>query len=393
MSYCFLRHMKVLFKQGEQETLERGRNTMLAVLKLWPPKTKAGRCAYTTGVGDIADDGGQCPLHIPVMADEVLDLVDPREGQTVVDMTFGAGGHSRRILQKASGVTLVAADRDPQAHQLSRQLSSQVSGQSRVIPVLSKFSELHHHLRGQGIEEGEVDGFLFDLGASSMQFDVPQRGFSISSDGPLDMRMDGDRFPESPTAADLVNHLDAAELSVILKGYGEEKHARSIAQAIVEARYAFGNIMRTRQLAQIVDTVFEGSHKRDKLQRHAHPATRVFQALRIFVNNELNELHNGLELAWRYLRPGGRCVIIAFHSLEDRIVKRHFHGIEMDAQANMTLGDHHRNSAVIHPMQEVADLLEKRWRALSKKVLTPSLDEIAANPRSRSAKLRAAVKL
>ena len=131
----------------------------------------------------------------------------------------------------------------------------------------------------------------------------------------------------------------------------------------------------------------------DKLQRRAHPATKVFQALRIFVNNELNELHNGLELAWRYLRPQGCCVVIAFHSLEDRIVKRHFHGIEMDAQANMTVGDYHRNSAIIQPLNAIEELLGKRWKPVSKKVMTPSFDELCANPRCRSAKLRAAIKL
>ncbi|XP_076471318.1 putative methyltransferase-like protein 15 homolog isoform X2 [Babylonia areolata] len=315
------------------------------------------------------------------------------EEQTVVDMTYGGGGHSRSILHHAPGVTLIAADRDPLAHRLSQSLALEVRGVSRVIPVVGRFSELPQHLSRLGVEEGSVDSFLFDLGASSMQFDTPHRGFSISSDGPLDMRMDGDRFPGSPTAADVVNCLSAGDLSIILKGYGEERHARSIAQAIVEARYAFGSITGTRQLAEIVDTVFEGNFKTDKLQRHAHPATRVFQALRIFVNNELNELNNGLEVAWRYLRPQGRCVVIAFHSLEDRIVKRHFHGIEMDAQANMTLSDHHRNSAHIHPLEVVTPLLDKRWRPLVKKVLTPSVQEVDANPRSRSAKLRAAVKL
>lgn len=135
------------------------------------------------------------------------------------------------------------------------------------------------------------------------------------------------------------------------------------------------------------------NYKKDKLQRHAHPATKVFQALRIFVNNELNELHNGLELAWKYLRPEGRCVVISFHSLEDRIVKRHFHGIDMDSKANMTVADHHRNSALIQPMHALEELLGKRWQPVSKKVMTPSFDELASNPRSRSAKLRAAVKL
>lgn len=135
------------------------------------------------------------------------------------------------------------------------------------------------------------------------------------------------------------------------------------------------------------------NHRHDKLQRHSHPATKIFQALRILVNNELNELNNGLELAWNYLKPGGCCVVISFHSLEDRVVKRHFHGIEMDARANMTLGDHYRNSIIMQSKERIDEILAQRWKPLSKKVLTPESEELNLNPRARSAKLRAAFKM
>ncbi|KAK7098946.1 hypothetical protein V1264_003156 [Littorina saxatilis] len=376
--------MKTLLRLGKTAQQLKDVNTRLNCI----PKMDQMTSMCSTHTENLQE-----PEHIPVMTQEVLDIMEPVDGETIVDMTFGGGGHSKSILQRAQGITLVAADRDPVAFELAKQLEWEMLGKSTILPLLGKFSELHHHMSAHEIEEGTVDSFLFDLGASSMQFDTAGRGFSLSRDGPLDMRMDESRCPDQPTAAEIINHLKAKDLSIILKNYGEERHARSIAQAIVEARYAFGNITSTAQLAQVIDTVFEGSHKQDKLQRHAHPATKSFQALRIFVNNELNELHNGLELAWKYLRPGGICAVISFHSLEDRIVKRHFHGIEMDAQGNMTVGDHHRNSAITQPKHIIEEMLEKRWMPLSKKVMTPTLDELATNPRARSAKLRAAIKV
>ncbi|XP_025085043.1 probable methyltransferase-like protein 15 homolog [Pomacea canaliculata] len=398
MSYCLRKHLKGLLRLKGLEYLTKGLNISDVTSHSGISKTgevlSGSKGNYDGRAPSTADQFSPARQpHIPVMANEVLEILNPRNGQTIIDMTYGAGGHSNKILDHAADLKLVAVDRDPVAHKMSCLMAQERKGQSTVIPVLARFSELANHLAENSIEKGSVDNILFDLGASSMQFDVSERGFSLSQDGPLDMRMDGARFQDQPTAADVINTLDADELHLVLRRYGEERLSRSIAQAIVDARYAFGSISRTRQLADIVDMVFEGNYKQDKLQRHAHPATRTFQALRIFVNNELNELHNGLELASHYLRPGGCCVVISFHSLEDRVVKRHFHGIEMDNMINMSIGQHYRNSIITQSKNKIDQLLAKKWRPLSKKVLAPTEEEVKANPRARSAKLRAAIKV
>ncbi|KAJ3593442.1 hypothetical protein NHX12_005777, partial [Muraenolepis orangiensis] len=219
-------------------------------------------------------------------------------------MTFGSGGHTKEILNTCSDVTVLALDRDPAAFCLAQQLAARYAG--RVRPMLGRFSEL---LAQVEVKPGSVDAVLLDAGCSSMQMDRPQRGFSLSRDGPLDMRMDGDRYPNMPCAADVVNALDQQALAAILLAYGEEKHARKISSAIVEAR-GVCPITRTQQLASVVA---------DKLERPSHVATKTFQALRIFVNDELNELHAGLRAARTLLRPGGRLCALTFHSLEDRL--------------------------------------------------------------------------
>uniref|UniRef100_A0A0B7AHX3 Methyltransferase-like protein 15 n=2 Tax=Arion vulgaris TaxID=1028688 RepID=A0A0B7AHX3_9EUPU len=332
--------------------------------------------------------------HVPVMVNEVLQILQPKNGQIIVDMTFGAGGHAKEILKAAPDVRYFASDRDPLANSIAIELASEHS-QSQITPILSRFSEIPIHLHQHGIEPGSVDSFLFDLGASSMQFDMSERGFSLSRDGPLDMRMDGDRFPDSPTAADIVNNLDPQDLAHIFKKYGEERKSLQIAHALVEARYAFGNFTRTKQLADVILTTFNsGAFRQDKLSHHAHVATKCFQALRIFVNNELNEIHNGLEIARHYLKPQGCCVVISFHSLEDRIVKRHFLDIDIDETSNMSIHDHFRNAEVSFDVKTIQEeFMAKVWQPLSRKVMESSEEECYKNPRARSAKLRAALKL
>ncbi|KAK2184252.1 hypothetical protein NP493_273g00007 [Ridgeia piscesae] len=305
-------------------------------------------------------------------------------------MTFGAGGHTKALLKECPGIRVFGLDRDPLAHNLATQLASQ---HSQVTPLQGRFSEVHHLLTAHGITASSVDAVLFDLGASSMQFDTPARGFSISGDGPLDMRMDSDRVESQPSAADVVNHLDESGLYKIIKKYGEEKMARSIARAIVDSRYAFGRISTTGQLAKIVSSVFESAHRQDKLMRHSHVATKTFQALRIFVNNEMNELHNGLEIAHHLLRPDtGVCVAISFHSLEDRVVKRHFQGIDMDARCNMSIVDQNRSSAKFYGEDVIQRVMQRRWETV-RRMVQPQPEDVEENPRARSAKLRAAVKL
>ncbi|XP_043825532.1 12S rRNA N4-methylcytidine (m4C) methyltransferase [Dromiciops gliroides] len=337
-------------------------------------------------------------LHTPVMVNEVINCLAPQQGQNILDMTFGSGGHSRAILQKEVDVTLYVLDRDPTAYAIAQQLSELYPRQIQAL--LGQFSQAEAMLMKAGVQPGTVDGVLLDLGCSSMQLDTPERGFSLRKDGPLDMRMDGGRYPDMPTAADVVNALDQQALALILKTYGEEKYAKKIASAIVQARSIYP-ITRTHQLASIVAGAFPTAalyERKDLLQRSTHIATKTFQALRIFVNNELNELYAGLKTAQKFLKPGGRLVALSFHSLEDRIVKRFLHGIDMKEK----LSPKRRQKITQGPglclnLENEKEFFRNssplEWEMIHKKVLTPESQEVQDNPRGRSAKLRAAIKL
>ncbi|NWJ01299.1 MET15 protein, partial [Crypturellus undulatus] len=337
-------------------------------------------------------------LHIPVMVEEVVNFLSPQPGQRFLDMTFGAGGHTTALLQKASDITIYALDRDPTAYKIAQQLSESYPKQIRAL--LGQFSQAEALLTSSGVEPGTLDGVLLDAGCSSMQFDTPERGFSLQKDGPLDMRMDSDRYPGMPTAADVVNALDQQALASVLRTYGEERHAKQIASAIVQARSVYP-ITRTQQLASIVAGAFPASAlyaRRDLLQRPTHVATKTFQGLRIFVNDELHELLMGLKTAERFLKSGGRLVALSFHSLEDRIIKRFLYGIDMTEKYN--LGSRQKIRQGLKKSSQDEDTEESpnaksssKWSFIQKKVLTPQAKDIQANPRGRSAKLRAAIKL
>ncbi|NXC61536.1 MET15 protein, partial [Aleadryas rufinucha] len=337
-------------------------------------------------------------FHIPVMLEEVVNCLSPQPGQHFLDMTFGAGGHTTALLEKASNITVYALDRDPTAYKIAQQLSE--SYPKQIQPLLGQFSQSEALLISSGVEPGTLDGVLLDAGCSSMQFDTPERGFSLQKDGPLDMRMDSDRYPDMPTAADVVNALDQQALASILRTYGEERHAKKIASAIVQARSIYP-ITRTQQLASIVAGAFPASAlyaRKDLLQRPAHVATKTFQGLRIFVNDELHELFIGLKTAEKFLKPGGRLVALSFHSLEDRIIKRFLHGIDMTEKYN--LGSKQKIRQALKNSSKREDTQESpsrksisKWIFIQKKVLTPQAKDIQTNPRGRSAKLRAAIKL
>ncbi|XP_046490178.1 probable methyltransferase-like protein 15 homolog [Neodiprion pinetum] len=327
-------------------------------------------------------------LHVPVMADTVLKYIEPKPKQTFVDMTFGAGGHATRILDSVPDSKVFALDRDPVAHELAHKLAAKYPG--RVIPLLGRFSELPNLFRELKVRQGTIDGILFDFGCSSMQFDVANRGFSVSKDGPLDMRMDGLRCPEQPTVADVLARADEEDLARIIKVYGEEKQAKKIARAIIEVRYSFKKLETTRELAQLVDSALGSVPRQDMLGRYTSNATKTFQAFRIFVNNELNEINYGMFVAERYLKPGGRLLTIAFHSLEDTIVKRHISGNISGDVAN-TLPLKYVSYGMCHEKYEVESLMQSPWEMLHKHVITPTIDEVESNPRSRSAKFRAAI--
>ena len=299
--------------------------------------------------------------HYPVMLPEVLTALDMQAGEVCVDGTFGNGGYSQAILDQAD-CSVVALDRDPNVVARANALSSDYSGRFRLIQTpFSKMDE---------VEIGSVDAVVLDIGVSSMQLDEAERGFSFMREGPLDMRMEQGG---GPTARDAVLHLTGDELAQIFKIYGEEKRARHVANCILSAREA-GDILTTTDLADILERALGRRGK-------THPATRVFQALRIFVNDELGELYRGLCAAERLLNPGGRLVVVTFHSLEDRIVKNFFR-----KRAGEVEGGSRYMPAV--EAQSVPASFDLPKRSVTK----PSKTEVEENARSRSAKLRVAIR-
>jgi 16S rRNA (cytosine1402-N4)-methyltransferase len=303
---------------------------------------------------------GGLARHIPVLLSRVVELLDVRDGGLYVDATFGAGGYTRAILAAAE-CRVIGIDRDQTAIARGFDLVTEAGG--RLELVEERFSALELAVGDGG--HAAVDGVVFDLGVSSMQLDEAARGFSFRRDGPLDMRMGRG----GASAAEVVAQASERELAAIVATLGEERHARSVARAIVKAR-SENPVQTTRALAEIVGRVVRAR------QGDIDPATRTFQALRIFVNDELAELAAGLAAAERVLKPGGRLVVVSFHSLEDRIVKTF-----LNERARSGGGSRHR------PETERA---APSFRLLMRKPDVPDAAEIAANPRARSAKLRAA---
>jgi 16S rRNA (cytosine1402-N4)-methyltransferase len=311
------------------------------------------------GRGGSAVAGGPA-LHIPVLGAPAVDFLKIREGGVYIDGTFGAGGYTRAILASAD-CKVIGIDRDRNAIALGADMVDEAEG--RLTLVEDRFSRLDIIARDSGYDA--IDGIVIDAGVSSMQLDRAERGFSFRLDGPLDMRMSAD----GATAADVVNSAPERDLANIFFMLGEERHSRAIARAISKAR-ADAPITTTGKLADIVASVV---HARPGA---IHPATRTFQALRIFINDELGELAAALEAAERILKPSGRLVIVSFHSLEDRIVKTFL------ADRAQTRGTSRHAPVAKSP--------EPTFRMLTKRPVVADEEEIAANPRSRSAKLRAA---
>lgn len=297
--------------------------------------------------------------HAPVMLAEVLAALQPAPGQRIVDGTFGAGGYTRALL--AAGAEVVGFDRDPTVIEFAQPLID--AGGFTLVG--DRFSTLHNHLG-----DASVDGVVLDLGVSSMQLDQAERGFSFMRDGPLDMRMGR----EGQTAADLVNTMDPRAMMRIFRLYGEEPNAKRMVQFIVRHR-AETPFTRTLDLAEVIEKSV-GGRKGAK----THPATRVFQALRIAVNDELGEVEAGLIAAEKALKPGGKLVVVTFHSLEDRMVKAFFteHG------GNLPGGSRHAPPVANGPAPS--------FEVSMRKAVIASDEETAVNPRARSAKLRAGVR-
>jgi len=305
------------------------------------------------------DVAGGPARHIPVLVRPVVEHLNVRDGGVYIDGTFGAGGYARAILA-AADCRVLALDRDQSAVANSAGLVDEAGG--RLTVTESRFSALDEAAGSFGITA--VDGVVLDLGVSSMQLDTAERGFSFRLDGPLDMRMEA----HGPSAADVVATASERTLADIIFTLGEERHSRAVARAIVKARAA-APIRTTGELADIVARVVRAR------PGDIHPATRTFQALRLFVNDELGELARGLMAAERILKPGGRLVVVSFHSLEDRIVKTF-----LAARAGTRAGSRHLPEVASKPAS---------FTILTKRPVGPDEAETAANPRARSAKLRA----
>lgn len=307
--------------------------------------------------------------HLSVLPDEVIQFLNPRPGGIYLDGTLGGGGHARLVLERCTpGGVLVGIDQDQEALQAAGQRLADFGTAVRLVH--GNFGELERHLDELGI--AAVDGFILDLGVSSHQLDSAGRGFSFQQDAPLDMRMDTSR---GETAADLLNDLPEPELERIIRDYGEERWAKRIAAFIARARQE-APFVTTLQLVDIV----KGAVPKAKWEERIHPATRTFQAVRIAVNRELEMLEKGLRAALDRLKPGGRGVVISFHSLEDRIVKHIFRDFATGCTCPRNLPVCACNN-------------KPRVRVLTGRPVTATSQEIEANPRSRSAKLRAVERL
>ncbi len=306
---------------------------------------------------------GDAERHIPVMVDQVLEVLKPRDDAIYVDATFGAGGYSRALLN-AAGCRVMGIDRDLDAVRDGAALEKEFSG--RLTVLCGKFGDMKRLLSEAGVDK--ADGIAFDFGVSSMQLDSPHRGFSFRQDGPLDMRMDR----QGLSAADVVNKMTEGELADIIYRYGEERASRRIARAIVETR-SQEPFLRTGQLASLIRRIVKAS--KDGID----PATRTFQALRIYVNDELGEIEKGLTEAESLLCPGGRLAVVSFHSLEDRRVKNFLR---------------RRSGLAPRPSRHLpgtdATSRPPSFNMLARGTIKPVAEEIAANPRARSARMRAA---
>ena len=313
--------------------------------------------------------------HTPVLVAETLELLAPERGGLYVDCTLGLGGHAERLLERSLQARLLGIDRDPQALALAADRLARFG--ERVRLVAGNFADVAALVREAGAER--VAGLYADLGVSSLQLETAERGFSFRREGPLDMRMEGPSASDGLTAQQVVNTYGEGELTRVLRQYGEEPQARRIARAIVERR-AVSPLATTRELREVVETVKRpaGGGRRFGAPERIDPATRVFQALRIEVNAELAGLARLLDSAIDLLEREGRLVVISYHSLEDRLVKRR---LREAARGEV-------DTVTGRPLAET-QLLE----VLTRKPLRPSEEEIAANPRSRSAKLRAARRL
>jgi 16S rRNA (cytosine1402-N4)-methyltransferase len=324
--------------------------------------------------------------HIPVLLSEIIESLKPQDGDLIIDGTFGAGGYTRAILN-AANCRVLAFDRDITAVRAAAPLCAEFPDRLKIVNKpfgeMEEFARIEETPDGSPLIEGPfADGVVLDIGVSSMQLDSAERGFSFMHDGPLDMRMSapidpltGGAAETGISAAEFLNTAEEDAIANVVYTYGEERKSRQIARAIVKAR-GEKPFSRTLELAGVVARVFHGRKVDGR-----HPATRTFQALRIYINDELGELVRALAAAERILKPGGRLVVVTFHSLEDRIVKRFF---------SIRSGKEPGISRFL-PVQSIKSD-EPSFRIVNSRPLTPSKGELDLNPRSRSARLRSAIR-
>ncbi|RYE06571.1 MAG: 16S rRNA (cytosine(1402)-N(4))-methyltransferase RsmH [Rickettsiaceae bacterium] len=301
--------------------------------------------------------------HVPVMLEEVLDKLKPKDNEKFLDCTFGAGGYSKAILETSS-CNVIAVDRDPNVLDFANSMTEKYTKRFKFINA--EFSDIFDQL--QGIQ---LDGIVMDLGVSSMQLDDGDRGFSFTKDGPLDMRMNNSGF----SAADFIRNVEEKDLANVIYNFGGEELSRRIARKIVTQR-AIEPILTTHHLAQLVRAAV--GFRKGKIDT----ATKTFQAIRIFINNELGQLENFLKKIKSILTPGGRIVVVSFHSLEDALVKQFF---VSNSPKIVSRSKYSRHQEVIEP--------DKWLKIINKRPLSPNAAELIKNPRARSAKLRAAIKI
>lgn len=343
------------------------------------------------------------------IAARIVEALQPQHGKVYIDMTFGAGKLSRQLLDTNKSIKIIAVDRDPAAYRLANQLAKELQVKSAklgirqsIVPIHACFKQAKRSIHLAGVPFSTVHGLIFDLGPSTLQYADPQRGFSTESDGPLDMRMDTSNISDI-TAEDVVNNLSQENLAIVLKLYGPERKARKIANAIVDARTLLGRIRTTKELAKIVASC-SSSANIDTFASTSHPATNTFRALRIFVNNELNELNYALDDIREFLIPAkstddalqGRCglaAVLSRDSNEDRIVKRHFSGIDVHEPAVKYLSQHDRIRTNESPDQQRVKGGPKKWLQLLKYVPEPGDEELVRDPHSYNARLRIAARL
>lgn len=359
--------------------------------------------------------------HRPVLLDTVVKLLAPVDGRVYIDATFGGGGHTSAILRAAPNCRVYAIDADPLAINRATQLALTPNCHYKLKAIHCRFGQMENKLINvENLPPNSVDGILFDLGMSSMQIDDPSRGFSFRFSGPLDMRMNATsdqvrdiKIEKKPvacrrqgnfirpmgpqhrcmTAAHVVNNIDEDDLADIIWTYGEDRKARKIAKSIVMERKK-QPILTTDHLADIIDRRFPYKYRHEG---QIHPATRTFQALRIFINDELYQLVDSLNACKRLLKTGGTLIAISFHSLEDRIVKRFLNGQDRPDFTSRSSPSSSRNYARLShanksDIQLKLDIkIDSPWKLITKRPIYPSLEEIADNPRAKSAKLRYAI--